>query len=97
MIEKLVIDFRAKISQGQRHNILISIADSILFRHSGRKTEEELRKFFQEVNEKLCEPEPLPDDETESIWNSALRFVEDNKKDQQDKEQSYHEQNDLNF
>jgi hypothetical protein len=43
MIENLVIDFRAKIPEGQRHNILISVADSILFRHSTKRTEEELK------------------------------------------------------
>jgi Bifunctional DNA primase/polymerase, N-terminal len=78
IIKTLAIDTTLKIPQGQRHVILISIANSLLFSHLGKgknKSEEWLKDFFLKINYSLCEPEPLPDSEIDNIWNSALNFV----------------------
>jgi hypothetical protein len=79
IIKTLVIDTTVKISQGQRHLTLISAADSLLFNHLGKgktkRTEKQLRDFFERINYLLCEPEPLPESEINSIWNSAVDFV----------------------
>jgi hypothetical protein len=75
VVQALAIDTTIRIPQGQRHLTLISIADSILFRHLGKKSEKQLKEFFDKVNYLLCKPEPLPDSEIKSIWNSALGFV----------------------
>jgi hypothetical protein len=75
VVQTLVIDTTIKIPKGQRHITLISIADSILFRHLGKKSEKKLKEFFDKANHLLCEPEPLPDSELNGIWNSALGFV----------------------
>ena len=71
MIKRLIIDPTVKIVNGERHNTLISVADSLLFKHSARESQDQLRKFFEEINNTLCDPEPLPAAEIESIWNSA--------------------------
>jgi hypothetical protein len=81
IIKTLVIDTTIKIPQGKRHVTLISVADSLLFNHLGKdkgktkKTEKQLKEFFERINYLLCEPEPLPDSEINSIWNSAVDFV----------------------
>jgi Bifunctional DNA primase/polymerase, N-terminal len=78
IIHTLSIDTTVKIPKGERHVTLISVADSILFNHLTRgkdKTEKELKKFFEQINHLLCEPEPLLDNELCSIWNSAVNFV----------------------
>jgi hypothetical protein len=79
IIRMLSIDTTLKIPKGQRHVTLISVANSLLFNHlenKGKgKTEKELRQFFEQINHLLCEPEPLPDIELYSIWNSAVNFV----------------------
>ena len=75
IVKTLHIDIRVRISQGQRHNTLISLADSLLFNHLGKESEEKLRSFLEVINKSLCDTEPLPDSELDSIWNSALRFV----------------------
>lgn len=82
IIKNLVIDYGVKIPQGQRHITLISVADSLLFRHLGKKSEKELRNFLEQINYHLCQPEPLPDSEIDNIWNSALDFVSRNKDEQ---------------
>jgi Bifunctional DNA primase/polymerase, N-terminal len=78
IIKSLDIDTTVRIPQGQRHVTLISAADSLLFRHLGKgkkKSEKSLRDFYESINYQLCEPEPLPRSEIDSIWNSALEFV----------------------
>jgi hypothetical protein len=78
IIKNLVIDTTLKIPQGQRHVTLISAADSLLCRHLGKgknKSGKWLRDFFENINYQLCESEPLPESEIDSIWNSALEFV----------------------
>ena len=37
---------------------------------------EELKKFFLEVNNKLCSSTPLPENEVETIWRDAVKFSE---------------------
>jgi hypothetical protein len=99
IIKSLVIDTTLKIPQGQRHVTLISAADALLFRHLGKgkndKTEKRLRDFFEKINYALCDPEPLPESEINSIWNSALDFVtkireeeKENNDNKNDKEES---------
>jgi hypothetical protein len=78
IIRTLSIDTSKKIPKGQRHVTLISVANSLLFNHLNKgkgETEKELKLFFEQVNYLLCEPEPLPDNELCSIWNSAVNFV----------------------
>lgn len=86
VVKTLVIDTTIRIPQGQRHVTLISIADSILFRHLGKKSEKQLKEFFDKINHLLCEPEPLPDSEINSIWDSALDFVQRTKEESKEKE-----------
>ena len=50
-----------KIPQGQRHNTLISVANSLLFKHLGKGksiSEEWLKHFFGKLNFLLCTPNP---------------------------------------
>jgi Bifunctional DNA primase/polymerase, N-terminal len=69
-------DSSIRIPKGTRHLTLISFADSLLFNHLGKKKEQEwLRDFFFQINNTLCEPEPLSEQEMEQIWNSAVDFV----------------------
>lgn len=79
IVRTLTIDTAVKIPEGQRHVTLISVANSLLFNHlenkRKRKSEKELKQFFEQTNHLLCEPEPLPDNELSSIWNSAVNFV----------------------
>ena len=68
------------INEGERHTTLISMANSILFHHLGNgKNLNELFGFFSKINERLCSPEPLPAEELNSIWDSALTFVQQNR------------------
>src|SRR5829696_54223 len=100
IIKTLDIDTNVKIPQGQRHITLISAADSLLFNHldkgKNKRTEKQLKEFFERINYLLCEPEPLPDSEINSIWNSALDFVlrireEEQKKGEEDDEKEQQE------
>jgi hypothetical protein len=75
IVKTLCIDTRIRISKGQRHNTLVPLADSLLFNHLGKESEEKLRGFYEEINNTLCDPGALPDSELDSIWNSTLRFV----------------------
>ena len=79
MVKSLEISHSIRIPSGQRHTTLISLADSLLFNHNhlagGKNTVNELRNFFDQINDdELCEP-PLPSEERNSIWRSALDFV----------------------
>jgi hypothetical protein len=80
MIKSLTIDPSTEIQDGHRHDIMISIANSILFRHATTKSHDKLRGFFMEINNKLCKPYPLPDKEISKIWHDALEFVSEIKK-----------------
>ncbi len=77
MIRKLEIDNAITILEGERHSTLLSIADSLLINHyvNGNKTIDKLKKFFEEINYKLCQPLPLIKEEIVTIWKSAIKFV----------------------
>ncbi|HEY7082243.1 MAG TPA: primase alpha helix C-terminal domain-containing protein, partial [Nitrososphaeraceae archaeon] len=76
IITSLSIDSTIEICEGERHQTLLSVADSLLLRYRNKgKTEEWLKKFLSEINQKLCHPEPLSDDEIDEIWNSAIEYV----------------------
>ena len=75
MIESLTIDPSIEIHDGQRHHTMISIANSILFRHSTTKSHNKLREFFMQINDCLCKPDPLSNKEVLKIWEDALEFV----------------------
>ena len=80
MIEKLKIDKTITILEGERHNTLLSIADSVLIRyHNSNISLEKLKNFFEDINEQLCQLGPLPKKEIDVIWESAIEFVERNK------------------
>lgn len=57
------------IPQGQRNSTLSRIAAKLVKRFG--VTEESYQKFLEKAAE--CEP-PLPDEELETIWNSACKF-----------------------
>jgi P4 family phage/plasmid primase-like protien len=71
------------INEGNRHSLLISIADSILFRHLKQESDENdlerLKAFFIQINETSCSPSPLSQNEVNSIWKSALTYVRSHK------------------
>jgi len=81
MCKKLVIDKSVTIDEGQRNDMLIAIADSILLRHSTRHSEEYLRELFEKINKQLCKP-PLDGRELDSIWQRASNFTEKIKEEQ---------------
>src|SRR5690606_32423289 len=70
-----------------RHSQLISIANSLLLRQYDEDEDKEddtynadkLKAFFEEINLKFCKPEPLPQDELDSIWKSCVEFVSTHK------------------
>jgi hypothetical protein len=69
-----LLDSDAKIHQGGRHDSLISIANSLLFRYGGNgKSEKELRNTYLEINNSRCYP-PLPISETNRIWDDAVAY-----------------------
>jgi P4 family phage/plasmid primase-like protien len=78
MINSLEINPDIIIKEGARHDTLISLANSLLIKHKYNINinREELKKFFLEVNEKLCSPTPLPENEVETIWRDAVKFSE---------------------
>ena len=78
MINSLEINPDIIIKEGARHDTLISIANSLLIKHkyNNNVNREELKKFFFEVNNKLCSPTPLPENEIETIWRDAVKFSE---------------------
>ena len=55
---KNLLDSDSKIYEGSRHDSLIKIANSLLFRYGGdAKTEQQdLKDFFADINNKRCEP-----------------------------------------
>jgi len=70
-------NFQYHIPEGNRHDILLAFADSLLIKYRESKNLEELKNFFYEVNNRLCSPSPLPESEIKSIWRDALRFSEE--------------------
>jgi hypothetical protein len=69
-----LLDSEAKIHQGERHDSLISIANSLLFRYGGNgKSEQELKSTYLEINNTRCNP-PLAENETDRIWDDAVSY-----------------------
>ncbi|HEY7570221.1 MAG TPA: phage/plasmid primase, P4 family [Nitrososphaeraceae archaeon] len=76
IVKSLKIDSTVEIGEGERHYSLLSAADSLLFRYKNKgKSEVWLKNFLSEINQQLCHPQPLPDDEFNDIWTSALEYV----------------------
>ncbi|MFZ0512627.1 MAG: primase alpha helix C-terminal domain-containing protein [Candidatus Nitrosopolaris sp.] len=75
MIQQLTLDLNIRVPQGERHSTLLTVADSLLLRHLRRdETDVQLKDFFIQINNTLCDPEPLPDDEINQIWRSATKY-----------------------
>jgi hypothetical protein len=86
MLKSLTIDKNIRIYQGKRHLTLLAAADSLLLSHLGnRRKKGDLKDFLKKMNDLLCEPEPLPEQELDEIWESALEFVAKNKREQLDR------------
>ena len=73
-----LLDSDSKIYEGARHDSLISIANSILFRNGGRNGIKKsrlasLNSNFVTINEERCIP-PLPIKEVNSIWKDAVDY-----------------------
>jgi hypothetical protein len=69
-----LLDSDSKIYEGERHDSLISIANSLLFRYGGNgKSEQELKNIYLEINNSRCQP-PLPENERNQIWNDAVAY-----------------------
>jgi P4 family phage/plasmid primase-like protien len=81
MINTLNVDTAIVISEGERHMTLLSLANSLLvIQHIlNNKPLDELKDFFDNVNSILCKPYPLPQNEIDHIWESAVDFVEKKK------------------
>ena len=78
MIARLQIDTTIIIYEGERHNTLLSIANSMLIRHhiSNSIPLDELKIFFENINNNLCKPYPLSQNEIDGIWESATEYAE---------------------
>lgn len=77
------------VLEGRRHNIFVSIANSILVKNyrkkeSDRKTIEELKEYFFTLNKTICSPSPLPDEELKRMWHDALSFAEKQNQERQE-------------
>jgi integrase len=76
MIQQMTVDPKIRIPHGERHSTLLSVANSLLLRHqTNGKTDVQVKDFFIQINNKLCDPEPLPEDERNQIWQSAKEYV----------------------
>ena len=73
---KVESEFQHFITEGQRHITMLSFSDSLLIKHRNRKSKEDLKTFFLLVNDSICLP-PLLENEINSIWKSAEKFVDD--------------------
>jgi len=77
------------VFEGSRHNIFISIANSILVKNyrkkADRKTVENLKDYLFKLNKTICVPTSLPEEELERIWYDTLVFTE---KQNQEKEEN---------
>ncbi|HSF51601.1 MAG TPA: bifunctional DNA primase/polymerase, partial [Nitrososphaeraceae archaeon] len=79
IIKALKVDpeFQHIIHEGQRHMTMLSFADSLLIHHhKNKQIKEKLKTFFLKVNDNVCLP-PLLENEINSIWKSAVEFVDD--------------------
>jgi hypothetical protein len=72
-----LLDSDSKIYQGSRHDSILSIANSIIFRSQATgedgKTIEKLKSTFVDINNRRC-VSPLPAKEIDTIWKDALSY-----------------------
>ncbi|HEX5186961.1 MAG TPA: hypothetical protein VFV86_08735, partial [Nitrososphaeraceae archaeon] len=79
MIASLEINSDIIIQEGERHDKLLAIANSLLikYKYNNNVNREFLKNFFYDINNKLCKPTPSPESEIERIWRDAIKFSED--------------------
>jgi hypothetical protein len=71
---KNLLDSDSKIYQGSRHDSMISIANSLLFRYCGNgRSEQELKNVYIGINDSRCKP-PLPVSEINRIWKDCVAY-----------------------
>lgn len=68
-----------KIHEGNRSNTLISFGRTLLNYNHQSKELENIKQFFFQVNEKLCDP-PMSHKEIDSIWNLDVKYFYDDLK-----------------
>jgi P4 family phage/plasmid primase-like protien len=73
-LQNLRIDEDISIAEGTRHDKMLLIANSLLSRHKGKKNIEDLKNFYDKINNINCKP-PLNESEITRIWNDANNFV----------------------
>lgn len=78
-LQKLQIDNDISIVEGTRHLTMLSIANSLLIIHIGKKDITNLKTFYDNINNINCNP-LLKDSEISSIWQDAIKYVENNVK-----------------
>ena len=71
-------DTSIEILEGTRHNILVFVANPILFRYSATKNHDTLKQKFMDISYNLCKPYPSPPQEIEGIWKDALEYTQTN-------------------
>ena len=73
-------DSECKIYQGSRHDSLLRIANSLLFRHLGGneklRSELEIKAMLLEINNTRCVPLPLPTEEIDKIGMMQLIMLD---------------------
>ena len=67
-------DEKIEITDGIRHNTILKIADSILFRYSDDHDLRVLKDWFILINEHCCRPQ-LGTSERNKMWNDAVEYV----------------------
>lgn len=79
MTTLLMMNDSVVIPERHRHTTLVSVANSILFKHSETKGNAELKSFFMQINKQCCRPTPQPDSDVEQIWKDATEYVSNSK------------------
>jgi hypothetical protein len=79
MTTLLMMNSSVIIPEHRRHTTLISVANSLLFKHSETKSNAELKFFFMQINQQCCRPTPQPDSDVEQIWKDATEYVSNSK------------------
>jgi hypothetical protein len=89
-----LLDSDSYIYQGERHDTLLCIANSLLFRYGDGNSngngsvadsldprlEQELKDKLEAINQKRCKPSPLPQSELGQIWKDAVAYYAKKKK-----------------
>ena len=79
MTTLLMMNDSVIIPEHHRHNTMVSVANSILFKHSESRSNAELKVFFMQINKQCCSPTPQPDSDVEQIWKDATEYVSNSK------------------